>query len=164
MTKSDGSKVREFWVSEHGGGASIDWDGPPNYVKGYYLSGNKVFHVVEHSAYLQEKQARELAEAERDDLKDQIEQYAAGILNFKCQACEHYVSPHLPVYMVSEIKRAHEERDSLKEEVACLRSVLSEFSHETLAHYSQWHCANQLADERSKREPKYIYTIEEGPA
>lgn len=44
-------KPREFWVSEHGGGASIDWDGPPNYTEDYYLAGNKVWHVVEYEAF-----------------------------------------------------------------------------------------------------------------
>lgn len=69
--------------------------------------------VIEHDAYDQLlKQLTNVTE-ERDEFKDQVDQFAAGVLNFKCQECGHYTSPHFPVNMVDEIKRAYKERDEL---------------------------------------------------
>ena len=78
---------------------------------------------------LQEKQAREKAEAELEERR-----IATPTMN--------------TVYMIQC------EVDSLKEEVACLRSVLSEV-HEPdgFDHYSQWHRANELADKRKAHGP-----------
>jgi hypothetical protein len=44
---SEPKAPREFWVSEHWGGATIHWDGPPNYVAEYYHASGKLYHVRE---------------------------------------------------------------------------------------------------------------------
>ncbi len=114
MTQSDGSKVDI--VKALDGMAGVNLDEPT------VDDLPRIFKV-----YLQEKQARELAEAERDSL-------------------------------ISSLFFAKNQRDnfelnvrSLEEEVACLRSVLSEV-HEPdgFDHYTQWHRANELAENRKK--------------
>ncbi len=143
MTPSDGSPI-EWWIEPHDGGRIFPVNNNDQIIIEYRgMPPKNPVHVIDHAAYLQEKQARELAEAERDSL-------------------------------ISSLFFAKNQRDnfelnvrSLEEEVACLRSVLSEYwaLYDTdHSQYAQWSRANQLADERSKREPKYIYTIEEGPA
>lgn len=65
----DPMKPREFWVSEHGS-TWIDWDGPPNVVKDFYLSGGKTWHVIEKSAYDRLEAMCGALKKELDELKN----------------------------------------------------------------------------------------------
>lgn len=86
---------REFWIMLHGNGlhseeALLYYQEPCEPMKSLAM------HVIEKSAYDQ-------ATALIEDLKKEQYQFMTGVQNFKCQACGHYVSPHMPVNLINEI-------------------------------------------------------------
>jgi hypothetical protein len=49
-----------------------------------------------------------------EKLKKENEDFKNGVQNFKCQACGHYASPFVPVYLISEIDDLKTENQNLK--------------------------------------------------
>ncbi len=179
MTKSDGSKLYWFIQKPTTNNCPVGQSGPLGGVSAVFqtfeptvgLQGCEWIKVGLFADYLQEKQAREFAEGVlrkcnehvlpgTTDTSDgyKIELIEAIKAREKAEAERDELKYELK--FIQTLRGQDEFINSLKEEIACLRSVLGEISEHPIwpsgpewgrfDHFVQWHRAQELAEERKK--------------